>query len=60
MQTTILNRQKNNIKMHISINCAGLLTAGSPARSKAAAIFASVAAVDDLVDSEFKDEAAQL
>ena len=55
MQTAILNRQKNIIEKQVPINCAGLLTDGSPARSKAAAIFASAAAAAaDLVNLEFK------
>ena len=42
--------------MHISTNSAGLLTDGSPGRSKAAAILASAAAAtdDDLANLEFK------
>jgi hypothetical protein len=61
MQTAILNRQKNNINQeaHFHQLCRlGLLTDGSPARSKAAAILASAAAADDddddLVNLEFK------
>lgn len=45
--------------MHILNNCAGLLIDGSHTCSKVAAIFAYVV-VDDLVNLEFKDEAAQL
>ena len=62
MQTTILNRQKDNITMHILINFAGLLTDRSHARSKVAAIFASANDDDDddLVNLEFENEAVQL
>ena len=49
---------EENIKMPISINFAGLLTNGSPACSKSAAIFASDPADDDLVNLEFNDESS--